>query len=179
LSLLQDIGVTPNKVIAAGVNETPELKELPRPYAQRIARDKLAAVAAHEPRGLILAADTVVGVGRRILPKAGRAQDVRDCLKLLSGRRHMVYTAVAIRTPQNKIIERVGESVVAFRKLMPDDIDAYVKSGEGLGKAGGYAIQGLAAAYIRFISGSYSNIVGLPLFDVAQMLKGCGYDSTP
>lgn len=142
----------------------------------RLAREKLNNVAAKEKKGIILAADTVVACGRRILPKAENDKEVRDCLKLLSGRRHHVLTGVAIRTESDKILERVADSTVIFRQLSPADIEAYVKSGEGIGKAGGYAIQGRAAALIRFISGSYSNIVGLPLFDVAQMLRGSGYE---
>jgi septum formation protein len=176
LALLKDIGIKPDKIIAADIDETPRPRELPRPYAKRLALQKLHVAAAQEPKGFILAADTVVACGRRILPKAESEAEVRDCLKILSGRRHHVYTAVAVRAANGKILERIADSVVSFRQLSPADIDAYVKSGEGIGKAGGYAIQGRAAALIRFISGSYSNIVGLPLFDVAQMLKGCGYE---
>jgi len=175
LALLKDIGIAPDKIIAAEIDEMAKVRELPRPYAARLAREKLQNVATKEPKSFILAADTVVACGRRILPKAENEKDVRECLKLLSGRRHHVFTAVALRTPQGKIIERIADSSVTFRRMAPDEIDAYAKSGEGIGKAGGYAIQGRAAAFIRFISGSYSNIVGLPLFEVAQMLKGCGY----
>jgi septum formation protein len=175
LALLKDIGIVPDKIIAADIDETPKSKELPRPLAARLAREKLKSVAVKEPQGFILAADTVVACGRRILPKAENEEEVRECLKLLSGRRHHVYTGVALRTPKGKIIERIGDSTVTFRLLAPAEIDTYAKSGEGIGKAGGYAIQGRAAALIRFISGSYSNIVGLPLFDVAQMLRGAGY----
>ncbi|MGE3623541.1 MAG: nucleoside triphosphate pyrophosphatase [Bdellovibrionales bacterium] len=177
LALLKDIGVVPDKITAAEIDETPRPRELPRSHAARLAREKLDAVAAKEPNGLILAADTVVACGRRILPKAETAEQVRDCLKLLSGRRHHVYTGLALRTPDGKIRERIADSAVAFRQLSPGDIEAYVKCGDGIGKAGGYAIQGRAAALIRFISGSYSNIVGLPLFDVAQMLRGCGFSA--
>jgi septum formation protein len=175
LALLNDIGIKPDKVVAAEIDETPKPKELPRPLASRLAREKLQVVAAREPEGFILAADTVVACGRRILPKAKTPGEVRACLEFLSGRRHHVYTAVALRAPKGKILERIADSVVAFRPLSPEDIESYVKSGEGVGKAGGYAIQGRAAATIRFISGSYSNIVGLPLFEVAQILKSGGY----
>jgi len=175
LALLGDIGITPDKIIAADIDETPRPRELPRALAQRLAREKLRVVAAHNSDALILAADTVVACGRRILPKAETAADVRDCLKLLSGRRHHVYTGVAIRAPSGKIIERIGDSTVIFRSLTPQDIESYVAGGEGIGKAGGYAIQGHAGALIRFISGSYANIVGLPLFEVAQMLRSCGF----
>jgi septum formation protein len=176
LALLKDIGITPDKIIAADIDETPKKEELPRKLAQRLAMEKLKAVAAQESKAFVLAADTVVAVGRRILPKAETADDVRACLKLMSGRRHHVYTGVALRTPDGKSIQRVADSTVIFNTLSPRDIETYVKSGEGIGKAGGYAIQGIAASYVRFISGSYSNIVGLPLFDVAQMLRGNGYE---
>jgi septum formation protein len=175
LALLQDIGITPDKIIAADIDETPKPRELPRHLAQRLAREKLNAVAKQNPNAFILAADTVVACGRRILPKAETPGDVRECLKLLSGRRHHVYTGVALLTPSGKTIERIGDSTVIFRQLLQRDIEDYVKGGEGMGKAGGYAIQGQAAAMIRFISGSYSNIVGLPLFEVAQMLQSGGY----
>lgn len=174
LALLADIGITPDKVIAADIDETPRKGETPRELAQRLALEKLQAVAAREPQGVILAADTVVGVGRRILPKAENDVDVRACLRLTSGRRHHVYTGVAIRAPEGRILRRVADSTVIFRQLSDADIESYVACGEGVGKAGGYAIQGRAAAMIRFISGSYSNIVGLPLFDVAQMVRGNG-----
>jgi septum formation protein len=175
LALLIDIGIVPDHIIAADIDETPLPRELPRKLAARLARAKCEAIAKREQGAFILAADTVVACGRRILPKAETPEEVRDCLRLLSGRRHHVYTGVAIRAPSGKLIERVADSSVIFRQLQPSDIEEYAASGEGIGKAGGYAIQGLAAASIRFISGSYSNIVGLPLFDVAQMLRGCGY----
>ena len=124
---------------------------------------------------LILAADTVVGVGRRILPKAESPDDVRDCLRLLHGRRHHVYTGVALRTPHGKIRHRVSDSAVIFRQLDAADIENYVACGEGIGKAGGYAIQGRAGMLVRFMAGSYSTIMGLPLFDVGQMLRGNGW----
>ena len=170
LALLKDIGITPDKVIPADIDETPKPREQPRHLAQRLAREKLHAISVQHKEGIILAADTVVGVGRRILPKAESADDVRECLTLMSGRRHHVYTGVAVRGADGKVRERVVDSRVIFKILTKAEIDAYIAGGEGIGKAGGYAIQGQAAALIRFISGSYSNIVGLPLFDVAQML---------
>lgn len=175
LSLLADIGIVPDKIIAADIDETPGSQELPRAHAQRLALEKLQAVAQKESNAFILSADTVVGVGRRILPKAENAADVRVCLSLMSGRRHHVYTGVALQTPAGKILHRVCDSTVIFRQLSAQDIEAYVADGEGIGKAGGYAIQGRAGALIRYISGSYSNIVGLPLFEVAQMLTGAGW----
>ena len=175
LALLADIGIVPDKVVSPNVDETPLKQEDPRKLAERLALEKLHASAAQETNAYILAADTVVGVGRRILPKAEIEQDVRDCLRLMSGRRHHVYTGVAMQTPLGKILRRCCDSTVIFRQLSEQDIEAYVQSGEGIGKAGGYAIQGRAAALIRSMSGSYSNIVGLPLFEVAQMLKGTGW----
>lgn len=173
--LLQDIGIIPDKVTAADIDETQKPRELPRQLAVRLAREKLQTIILQEPNAYILAADTVVACGRRVLPKAETPEQVRDCLKLMSGRRHHVYTGVAVCMPKGKIIERVGESTVIFRQLLQRDIDDYVASGEGLGKAGGYAIQGRAAGLIKFISGSYSNIVGLPLYEVSQMLRSAGF----
>ncbi len=175
LTLLADIGVTPDKVVPADLDESPRFQEKPRELAARLSLEKLHAVALREAGAFILAADTVVGVGRRILPKAETSGDVRDCLLLMSGRRHHVYTGIALQTPQGKTLHRVSDSTVVFRRLSSDDIEAYIQSGEGIGKAGGYAIQGRAGALIRSISGSYSGIVGLPLFDVAQMLRGAGW----
>jgi septum formation protein len=175
LMLLKDIGIAPDKTLHTDIDETPKPRELPRQLARRLARAKLEAASAQEKKGFILAADTVVACGRRILPKAETTEQVRRCLRFLSGRRHHVYTGVALRTPDGKIIERIGDSVVAFRRLETAEIEAYILSGEGIGKAGGYGVQGLAQIFVRFISGSHSNIVGLPLFDVAQMLCGSGY----
>ena len=175
LTLLADIGIVPTKIIAAHIDETPQRQETPRALAQRLSLEKLHVVMEREKGAFVLAADTVVGVGRRVLPKAENAADVSTCLRLLSGRRHHVYTAIALHTPAGKILRRVCDSTVIFRALSDPDIENYVASGEGIGKAGGYAIQGCAAAFIRFMSGSYSNIVGLPLFDVAQLLNGAGW----
>jgi septum formation protein len=175
LALLADIGVIPTKIIAADIDEMPHENETPRKLAERLSLEKLNAVAAADSGAYVLAADTVVGVGRRILPKAETPADVFSCLKLVSGRRHHVFTGVAVRTPHGKTLRRLCDSSVIFRQLSESDIRAYVESEEGIGKAGGYAIQGRAAALIRFISGSYSNIVGLPLFEVAQMLKSAGW----
>jgi len=176
LALLADIGIVPTKILAADIDESPLPQEQPRNLALRLALEKLSVISAREKGSFILAADTVVAVGRRVLPKADTAADVRMCLRLMSGRRHHVLTAIALQSPQGKIRHRVCDSVVIFRQLLSQDIEEYVQSHEGIGKAGGYAIQGKAAALIRFISGSYSNIVGLPLFDLAQMLKSAGWD---
>ncbi|MDD5586751.1 MAG: Maf family protein [Alphaproteobacteria bacterium] len=175
LALLKDIGIVPDKIVHADADEAPRPRELPRLLAQRLALAKLQAVSAAEKSAIILAADTVVGCGRRILPKAQTDEDVRRFWRLMSGRRHHVYTGVALRTPQGKILQRLSDSIVTFRRVTEPEIEAYVKSGEGVGKAGGYAIQGRAATHIRFIAGSYSNIVGLPLYEVAQLLRSCGY----
>ena len=173
LALLAQIGITPDDIIPTEIDETPRKGELPRPLAQRLARAK--ANAAARPGSFVLAADTVVAVGRRILPKAETAAQARQCLALLSGRRHSVLTAVVVIAPDGRQAERVADSAVAFARLTPSQIDAYLAGGEWAGKAGGYAIQGAAAAYIRFLSGSHSNVVGLPLFETAQLLRGLGF----
>lgn len=175
LELLASLGLTPEKILPADIDETPRKGELPRALAQRLAKEKLEAVAPQSQGSFTLAADTVVGCGRRILPKAETGSDVRLCLKLLSGRRHHVYTGIALRTPDGAARERLCDSVVTFKLLTPEEIEDYVASDEGIGKAGGYAIQGRAAALIRYISGSHSNIVGLPLFETSQLLRGCGF----
>lgn len=172
LNLLAQIGIVPERVVSPEVDETPQRAELPRAYALRIARAKAAAVAA--PGCLVLAADTVVAAGRRILPKAETEADARSCLVLLSGRRHRVLTAVVLVARDGSRSERLVTSVVAFARLTPPLIDAYIASDEWHGKAGGYAIQGHAASFVRFLSGSYSNVVGLPLFETAQLLRGAG-----
>ena len=174
LALLAQIGVIPDRIVTPEINEAPQPAELPRLCAQRLARTKAAAV--HAPGSLVLAADTVVAAGRRILPKADTIEQARACLTLLSGRRHRVITAVVLMGPDDRQRERVVESVVAFSRLSAAQLGAYLDSGEWQGKAGGYAIQGRAAAFIRFLSGSYSNVVGLPLFETAQLLRGAGWE---
>ncbi len=140
--------------------------------ALRLALAKAAAAA--DPGRLVLAADTVVGCGIRVLPKAETEEQARRCLALLSGRRHRVFTGVALAVPGARVRTRVGESAVGFARLTQRQVEAYVESGEWRGKAGGYAAQGLAACFIRFLSGSHSNVVGLPLFETAQLLRGAG-----
>jgi len=171
--LLAQIGLIPDRVTAADIDETARPAEIPRLYAQRIAREKADAVA--EPGAFTLAADTVVALGRRILPKPGDRDGVRACLALLSGRRHTVITALVLVTPDGHRSERICSTAVAFSRLTDSQLDAYADSGEGVGKAGGYAIQGRAAAFTRLLSGSYSSVVGLPLFETAQVLRGRGY----
>jgi septum formation protein len=173
LDLLAQIGIVPDRVLAPEIDETPIPDEAPRACALRLAKAKAAAAAACGC--VVLAADTVVAAGRRILPKAETESDARYCLELLSGRRHRVLTAVALLTPNGRHAERLAVSIVTFARLTAPQIDAYLAGGEWQGKAGGYAIQGQAASFVRFLSGSYSNVVGLPLFETAQLLRGTGW----
>ena len=171
--MLAQIGLVPDRVIATDIDETPLRDELPRLHALRLAREK--AAAAHAAGQFTLAADTVVALGRRILPKAADAAEVNACLGRLSGRRHHVLTAVVLRGPDGRATERLVDSTVAFARLTQAQIARYAALGEGAGKAGGYAIQGQAAAFVRFVGGSYSGVVGLPLFETAQLLRGQGW----
>jgi septum formation protein len=173
LDLLARVGIVPDRVVATDIDETPRPRETPRPHAQRLARAKAEAAAA--PDALVLAADTVVGVGRRILPKAETETQARDCLALLSGRRHRVTTAVVLALPDGRRLSRTVETIVTFQRLTEQQLAAYLAGGEWRGKAGGYAIQGAAEAFVRFLSGSHSNVVGLPLFETAQLLRGIGW----
>ncbi|UPY38708.1 Maf family protein [Sediminicoccus sp. KRV36] len=173
IELLARIGVTPDRVAPADINETPKPAELPRNLAARLALAK--AQAAADPAALVLAADTVVGVGRRILGKPDSPAEARRFLELLSGRRHQVHTGVALRQPDGRIATRLVTTILAFQRLTDQQIAAYVEAGEWQGKAGGYAIQGAAEMFVRFLSGSHSNVVGLPLFETAQLLRGCGW----
>lgn len=177
LSLLEQIGIQPADVVPADIDETVQPGELPKTYVKRIAIAKGLAIAASDisPQAAILSADTTVAVGRRILPKAEDADTARACLALLSGRRHKVLGGIALVLPGQAVRYRLSETVVRFKRLHPDEIEAYIAAGEWQGKAGGYAIQGMAAAYIDFIQGSYSNVVGLSLYETAQMLKAAGH----
>lgn len=175
LALLELIGIRPDSVVPADIDETPRTGELARDLAGRLAREKAEAVAACEKGALILAADTVVAVGRRILPKAEDEATARECLKLLSGRAHRVYSGVALAGPGDERRIRIVETRVKVRRLEAADINAYIASGEWNGKAGGYAIQGLFAAHIIEIIGSHPNVVGLPLYETANLLKGAGW----
>jgi len=170
LSLLRQIGLEPDAVDPADTDETPRPGETPRAYALRMAEAKLAIVMPRHPEALVLAADSVVAVGRRILPKAETEAQARTCLALLSGRRHKVLGGLAVGRA-GKMRTRLVETAVRFKRLAPAEIDDYVRSGEWQGKAGGYAIQGRAAAFVASLSGSYSNVVGLPLFETAALLK--------
>jgi septum formation protein len=177
IALLAQAGITPDAVLPAAINETVLKDELPRAHAQRLAAEKARKVESewNGKPAFILAADTVVAVGRRILPKAADDEEVRACLKMLSGRRHQVITAVALVAPDGKLRLRVAQTRVSLLKLSDAQIRDYVESREGVGKAGGYAIQGRAEALIKEISGSYSNVVGLPLALTVGLLAGCGY----
>lgn len=175
LDLLAQMGVKPDHVQAADIDETPLHDEGATALAARLSREKALAVARIQPHHFVLAADTVVAVGRRLLPKTITDAEARQCLSLISGRRHRVLTGIALVRPDGKQISRVVTSHVGFKRLSKGEIQAYLASGEWHGKAGGYAIQGLAAAYVKYLSGSYSNVVGLPLHETAQMLAGNGY----
>lgn len=173
LELLARIGVTPDAVRPADIDETPRPGELPRIYAARMAAEKAAAVT--EEASLVLAADTVVAAGRRILGKAADEAEARATLSLLSGRRHRVLSAVTLVDPAGKARHRLSTSIVAFKRLGEEELALYLRSGEWQGKAGAYAIQGRAEALIRFMSGSYSGVMGLPLYETRALLAAAGY----
>jgi len=174
--LLAQVGRVPDLIIHPEIDETPVPRELPDAHALRLAREKVERAAADPAaRGaFILGADTVVACGRRILPKAEDREAAGACLKLLSGRRHRVVGGVAVADPDGRLQTRTCVTTVAFKRLTGAEIDAYLASGEWEGKAGGYAIQGRAAVFVRFIRGSYSNVVGLPLFETDALLEGVG-----
>jgi len=173
IELLARIGIVPDRLAPTDIDETPRRDELPRALAGRLSLAK--AEAAADPGALVLAADTVVGVGRRILGKPDSPAEARRFLELLSGRRHQVHTGVALRHPDGRITKRLVTTILAFQRLTDQQIAAYVEGLEWQGKAGGYAIQGAAEMFVRFLSGSHSNVVGLPLFETAQLLRGCGW----
>jgi septum formation protein len=181
MQLINQAGIEPDALRPADIDETPKRGELPRACANRLARGKAeAALQAvrmdEELKGsYILAADTVVAVGRRILPKAGLLDEAAQCLRLLSGRNHRVHTAVCLVTPGEAFRQRLVETRVRFKRLSEEDIEAYLASGEWRGKAGGYAAQGIAGTFIVKIVGSYSNVVGLPLYETTTLLAGEGY----
>ena len=173
--LLAEQGITPDKIIPADIDETPLKGELPRPYVKRMAIEKAQAIASSHSDSFILAADTVVVLGRSILQKPSDEAEAYQFLTRMSGRRHKVIGGICLITPDAKIITRVVETIVKFKTLSEDDKQYYIASKEWEGKAGGYAIQGLAAQFIPFISGSYSNIVGLSIYDTLNILKGNGF----
>jgi septum formation protein len=171
--LLARLGIEPARVVHADIDETPRRAELPRHYAGRMAREKAAAAKANG--AFVLAGDTVVAAGRRILPKAEDEATARGCLELLSGRRHRVLSAVALKGPDGTLRERLSETVVRFKVLSGEEVDAYLAGGEWHGKAGGYAIQGSAEGLIAWIGGSHSGVVGLPLFETRALLRAAGF----
>ena len=175
VELLRQIGLEPDAVEAADIDETQDPRETPRQLAVRLALAKAAKVAPSHPDAFVLAADTVVAVGRRVLPKVGTGEEGRACLQLLSGRNHKVLTAVAASAPDGRCASRLVETRVQFKRLSAPQIEAYVATGEGLGKAGGYGVQGRAGAFVIAINGSYSAVVGLPLYETANILAGLGY----
>jgi septum formation protein len=176
-ALLAQAGIVPDAILPAAIDERPRKAEQPRSYAVRLAISKVttAQSAWNGEPSLILAADTVVACGRRILPKAETDDEVRACLKMLSGRRHQVMTAIAVLAPEKPVRSRIVLTRVAFKRLSAQEMESYVTSREGIGKAGGYAIQGRAEIFVQFLNGSWSNVVGLPLLETVGLLQGCGY----
>jgi septum formation protein len=175
LDLLRQIGFAPDRVDPADIDETEGRDETPRLLALRLARQKAAVCAARAPGAFVLAADTVVAVGRRVLPKAETEAQARQCLTLLAGRAHRVLTGVAVVAPDGRTAERLSESRLHFKRLTAAEIDRYIAGDEWRGKAGGYAIQGAAGAFVMALQGSYSGVVGLPLYETQCLLEGLGY----
>jgi septum formation protein len=181
LALLDRIGLAPDLLNPADVDETPQRREGPRRLSLRLAEEKaLKAKAAPQVVGLgsgvyVLAADTVVGLGRRVLPKAETYQVAKECLTLLSGRAHWVYSAICLIAPDGSKTTRCVETKLRFKRLTRDDIESYLKSEEWKGKAGGYAVQGRAEAFVRHLSGSHSGVIGLPLNETVSLLQGAGF----
>jgi septum formation protein len=179
--LLNQAGIEPDALKPSDIDETPKRGEIPRAYANRLARQKAEVALDNvklddELRGAyILAADTVVAVGRRILPKADLLDEAQQCLRLLSGRNHRVYTSICLVTPKESFRQRMVETRLRFKRLSTEDIESYLASGEWRGKAGGYAAQGIAGTFIVKLAGSYSNVVGLPLYETINLLGGEGY----
>jgi len=175
LELLARIGIVPDRVAPVDLDETPNKAELPRLLAARLARAKAEAAHAAHPDAIVLAADTTVGVGRRVLGKPADEAEARRFLALLSGRRHRVTTGVCLIRPDGKRSERLVTTILAFQRLTEGQVAAHLEGGEWRGVAGGYQIQKRAEAWVRFLSGSHSNVVGLPLFETAQLLRGAGW----
>lgn len=182
LDLLRQIGVTPDEIDPAHIDETPARGETPMALAKRLAMEKASAAAPRHRNALVLAADTVVACGKRVLPKPADKAEARTCLDLLSGRRHTVLSGVALHLPGGETRVRVAATKVTFKRLAKVEVRHYLETGEWDGKAGGYAIQGLAGAWVRTLNGSYSGVVGLPLHETANLLTGAGfpvYESAP
>ena len=180
-ALLERLGLTPDLLCPADIDETPGRRETPRSLALRLAAEKAKAVQASplvrnlNPPAFVLAADTVVGLGRRVLPKAETHEDAAQCLQLLSGRSHWVYSAVCLIAPDGKARTKISETKVRFKRFSREDIETYLRTGEWRGKAGGYAIQGRAEAFVRMLSGSHSGVIGLPLSETLNLLQGAGF----
>lgn len=178
VDLLKQVGIVPDEILPADIDETPHKGERPNALARRLAVEKARVVAALRPGAFVLAADTVVAAGRRILPKAEDPDTARMCLETLSGRRHRVCGGIALIAPGGRVATRLVQSLVRFKRLSSAEIDAYIASGEWEGKAGGYGIQGRAAAFVTFVSGAdQSNILGLSLYDTLALLDGAGYSA--
>lgn len=181
MELLQQAGLEPDRLVPANVDETPLRAEHPRSLAKRLSREKAERalqVLKHDGEAtdsFIIAADTVVAVGRRILPKAELVDEASNCLRLLSGRSHRVYTGLCVATPAGKLRQKLVETRVRFKRLSREELESYLASGEWRGKAGGYAIQGLAGTFVVKLVGSYSNVVGLPLYETVSLLNAEGY----
>lgn len=173
--LLAQIGIIPDAILPADIDETVLKNETPRTYAERMGLEK--ALAVHRPKQYTIAGDTVVALGRRVLPKADTDNQVEDCLRMLSGRAHHVLTSLVVMSPDGRRVERLNDTRVIMKRLTTDEIATYAESREGLGKAGGYGIQGKAGAFIKHISGSYTGVMGLPVHDVMNALVGLGYRS--
>ncbi|MDZ7713891.1 MAG: Maf family nucleotide pyrophosphatase [Rhodovibrio sp.] len=179
VELLRQVGVVPAEIDPAELDETPGRRETPRVYAGRMARSKARAVAARHPGRYVLAADTVVAAGRRILDKPADAREARQRLEMLSGGRHRVFGGVCLVAPDGRVAERLVQTIVRFKRLHAEEIAGYVAGGEWQGKAGGYAIQGAAAAFVPWINGSYTNVVGLPVTETLALLDGLGLVRPP
>jgi septum formation protein len=181
LQLLERVGLTPDLLNPSDIDELPHKRETPRALSIRLAKEKaqraleMPLVKELGPNAFVLAADTVVGLGRRILPKAETVDQARDCLSLLSGRSHWVYSSVCLIAPGKKLSSRCVETKLRFKRLSREDVDSYIASNEWRGKAGGYAIQGRAEAFVRLLAGSHSAVIGLPLYETVHLLEGAGY----
>jgi len=176
LELLSQIGIKPDLILSPNIDENIFSKELPRIYVERMSLEKNRVFQQKYPESIILTADTVVSVGRRILPKTMDINTAEECLKLISGRRHKVFTSFTLHSPNSSLKIKTIQSIIKFKRLHPDEINYYLATKEWEGKAGGYAIQGIAASFINFISGSYSNVVGLPLAELYRVLSSIGYN---
>jgi septum formation protein len=178
LDLLRQAGLEPGMVLPTDIDETPQIGETPRRLALRLAIAKARAARAAWPNGFVLAADTVVAQGRRVLPKAETADQARACLRLLSGRAHRVVTAVCVLSPAGREASKAVETRVRFKRLSLSELNAYLDGGDWVGKAGGYAIQGRAGAFVAHLQGSYTGVVGLPLLETLSLLGGLGYPTS-